>query len=58
MRSIPDDDRKYDVYPWEVHTMIKIPAKDCKNVKNHSFNFGKCKVPAKDCKNVKNHSQN
>jgi hypothetical protein len=21
MKSIPDDDRKYDVYLWEVHTM-------------------------------------
>jgi hypothetical protein len=21
MGSIPDDDRKYDVYLWEVHTM-------------------------------------
>jgi hypothetical protein len=52
MGSIPDDDRKYDVHLWEVHTMTMGKYTYYRR-EVHSFNFGKCKVPANDCKNVK-----
>jgi hypothetical protein len=57
MGSIPDDDRKYDVYLWEVHTMT-MGSTHTVDGKYIASTLESAKSQRKIAKMLKKHSKN